>query len=62
MKEIKYTHIVKLYGVKCYANLETMEIEGVNWINNFMIELLIFIETKIPRNDGFYLEVVEELK
>ncbi|WP_419788847.1 hypothetical protein HDF19_11990 [Mucilaginibacter sp. E4BP6] len=56
-----YTHIAKIYGFKCYFNENTGEIEGVNWIENKLIELFVWIDVTFTSNDAFKIEILEKL-
>nr|WP_294941900.1 hypothetical protein [uncultured Mucilaginibacter sp.] len=62
MKDIKYTHIAKLYGFKCFFNEETMDVKGTNWFNDQMISLFIWLETIYTVNEGFMIQIIEPIK
>jgi hypothetical protein len=56
-----YTHIAKIYGFKCYFNEHTGEIEGVNWVENKLIELFVWIDVTFTSNEAFKIEILEKL-
>ena len=59
MKE--YTHIAKIYGFKCYFNENTGEVEGTNWVNDKLIELFVYIDITLTKNEFFKIELIEKL-
>lgn len=63
-----YTHLVKFFGYRCWFNENTNEIEGVNWLNDKMIDLctffFIFVYSVInqsPFEQYWKIEIIEEL-
>ena len=56
-----YTHIAKIYGFRCYFNEETGEVEGINWLNEKMIQLFIWIDLTFSDNEQFKIEIIEKL-
>ncbi len=56
-----YTHLAKLYGFKCYFNEHTGELEGTNWINNKMIELFVWLDVNLTKNESFAIQIIEKL-
>ncbi|GAB2987491.1 hypothetical protein GCM10027049_29280 [Mucilaginibacter puniceus] len=61
MESIKYTHIAKLYGFKCYFNEETMDVKGTTWLNDKLIDLFIWIENIYTVNEGFMIQIIEPI-
>jgi hypothetical protein len=61
MEDVKYTHIAKLYGFKCFFNDETMDVKGTNWFNEKMISFFIWLETIHTINEGFIIQIIEPI-
>lgn len=59
--EKKYTHLATFYGIRCYYNIETQEIQGTTWLNDKLIDLRLFVERIFPFGDGFYINIVKPL-
>ena len=57
----KYTHIAELYGVRCYYNEFTGEIEGTTWFNEKLLSAFIWFDITFNINDGFYIKLIERL-
>jgi hypothetical protein len=56
-----YTHLAEIYGIKCYFNIDTMEVKGINWFNEHLIDVFLWIEQHFPINDAFAIKIIEEL-
>ena len=61
MDKPRFTHLAKMYGFNCYFNHETMEVKGTNLFNDLMISLFIKFEEIKPSNDGFVIQMGEQL-
>jgi hypothetical protein len=61
MHKPRFTHLAKMYGFNCYFNSETMEVKGTNWFNDLMIGLFIKLEELKPSDDGFVIQMGEQL-
>lgn len=56
-----FTHIAKIYGVRCYFNENTGDIEGTNWLNQKLIEMFIWIDLNLTDNEMFKIQILEKL-
>lgn len=60
-----FTHLGKIYGVKCYVRYEDddgCEVEGTNWIRNKLIDFYTWLDIRVVQiSDGFYIEEIKEL-
>ena len=59
-----YTHLCKMYGFKCYASFTDdggCEVRGTNLFREKMINIFVWIECNFPINEGFPVEILEEL-
>lgn len=56
-----YTHLAELYGFRCYYNIHTAEVKGTNWINDKMIDLMVWADVTFFFNDGFEIILIREL-
>jgi hypothetical protein len=61
MEEPRFTHLAKMYGFNCYFNDKTMEIKGTTILNDLMIGLFIKLEEIKPSDDGFVIQMGEQL-
>lgn len=61
MNKKRFTHLAKMYGFNCYFNDETMEVKGTNLFNDLMIGLFIKLEAIKPSDDGFVIQMGEQL-
>lgn len=59
----KYTHYAKFYGIPCYFNADTDELDGRNWFYEKLLLVAIWIESNFPSNDyGFPIKITGEIK
>lgn len=60
-----YTHIAKLYGIRCYYNIITFDVKGTNWLNRKLLDFCIWFDTiatgGILYRDGFEVTLIEEI-
>lgn len=56
-----YTHIAEIYGFRCYFNQNTGEVEGVNWVNNKLIELFVWFDVTFTSNEAFAIKLIKEI-
>lgn len=61
MEEPTFTHIGKIYGIKCFFNENTMEVKGTNWLNETAISLCIWLDQNFPINYNFEIVLLERL-
>lgn len=59
---VKATHLVSLYGIKCYLNKDTEDIIGTNWFNNFLLGIILKWFFKIFPNKTLNIKILEENK
>lgn len=59
----EYTHYAKFYGVPCYYNEYTSELDGRNKFYSLVLDVMIWIEQQCPSNpDGFPIEIGAKLE
>lgn len=59
----KYTHYAKFYGIPCYWNEHTDELDGRNLIYDRLLLVAIWIERNFPSNpNGFPIQITGEIK
>lgn len=59
----QYTHYAKFYGIPCYFNEHTDELDGRNLIYDKLLIIAIFIELIIPSNpNGFPIQITGKIK
>ncbi len=58
----EFTHIARLYGFKCFFNIDTNEVQGTNWFNEKMIAFCLWMEQNLPINEGFEIQIIEKLQ
>lgn len=56
-----YTHLAELYGFRCLFNEDTNEVKGINWFNEKMIDIFIWVDVTFEISDGFYIKLIEKL-
>lgn len=56
-----YTHLAEIYGVRCYYNIDTDQLEGTNWFNEKLIDIFLWFDLTFEINDGFYIKLIKEL-
>lgn len=64
-KDNGFTHIGKIYGVKCYCQFIDdggCEVEGTNYIRRKLIDFLTWVDVELVQlSDGFYIQDVKEI-
>ena len=58
---IKFTHLAKIYGFKCYFNIDNHEVKGTNWFNDMAIFIFAYLATEVFNHEGFRIELIREL-
>lgn len=59
----EFTHYASMYGIPCYFNEATNDIVGRNKLYDFMLDIIIRIDTLIPTNeDGFNIKLYNQIK
>lgn len=56
-----FTHLVELYGFRCYFNEDTGDIMGTNWINELMIDFFIYMDQTFGENEYFEIKIIKKL-
>lgn len=57
----RYTHLAKIYGIKCYYNVYAAKYKGTNWINDKMIKLLKYLDGNLTDYEYFSIKIIKEL-
>jgi hypothetical protein len=57
----KFTHLAKIYGFKCYFNINNNEVLGTNWFNETMIGFFVWIESTFSINHHFEIKIIKQL-
>lgn len=59
----RYTHLAKFYGIPCYFNENTDELDGRNWFYDKLLIIAIGIEMLFPSNpNGFPIQITKEIE
>lgn len=62
-EKTKYTHLAKFYGIPCYFNNETQELDGRNSFYSILLDVAVWIEKEFPSNPhGFPIQITGEIK
>ena len=57
---MRYTHIARVLGVRCYFNIHTNEAKGVTLLHDMILEFLLSIAQFID-SEGFKVELIKKL-
>jgi len=58
----RYTHYATFYGVPCYWNENTQELDGRNMICELLLSAMVWIESNFPSNEyGFPIKITGEI-
>jgi hypothetical protein len=57
----RFTHRARLYGFRVYFNPITQECKGMTYLEDFILEIFIWLAIEIFNHEGFTFTEVEKL-